>query len=69
MNYTFFDTSLLLGSLLLAVAMTTVAVTVLLRRRKAAPVKPWLKTMLKGMEHADNHRGRINPVRLGIEKM
>ena len=68
MNFT--DIALILGSLVLAVLSTTALVTVLLRRRHTTRQrKPWLKTMLRTMQQSDNYKGRINPARIGIEKL
>lgn len=60
----------LIGSITVAVVSTTAVVTLLLRRRESeAKRKPWLKPMLEQMAHADAHRGRINPVRLNLQKL
>ena len=74
LDYQFHDMALILGCLTVAALSLTALVTVLCRRRQARPMKPWLKTMLRGMAHADecrlnNGAHRLNPARLPIERL
>ena len=69
LDYQFQDMALIIGSLTVALMSTTALITVLCRRRQSAPVKPWLRTMLRGMAHADQCKGRLNPARLPMERL
>lgn len=74
LDYQFQDMALLIACLTLAILSTTALITVLCRRRQARPMKPWLKTMLRGMAHADacrlnNGAHRLNPARLPMERL
>lgn len=74
LDYQFQDLALILGCLTLALLSLTALITVLCRRRQARPVKPWLRTMLRSMDHADrcrlaNGQHRLNPARLPMERI
>lgn len=67
---TFADIALIIGSIVMDVLCLTALITILLRRRATErPRKPWLQPMLDAMAHADRYRGRLNPLRLPIERM
>ena len=69
LDYQFQDMALILACLTVAALSTTALITVLCRRRQARPMKPWLKTMLQGMAHAEAHKGKLNPARLPMERL
>ena len=75
-TYAFADISLIIGSITVAILSLIALVTVLLRRRHAAPKKQkrWLKKMLREMAHADSclradGSHTLNPARIGLEKL
>ena len=67
--YTFLDISLILGSTVVAVISTVVAVTLLLRRRRTKAENPGVAVMLATMARSEMHRGKLNPDRLGLVRL